>query len=441
MRQRWLAGTLAVGVILLTPSVVWSQIAGRVQGVDGNAISGATVEAWDAYPGGTILASGTSDGSGQFSLGAIAGGQFDLRVWRQVAVSQVPLLLKATHYPVVVRDLPHPITNTVVQLVAVPNVAPSPSVTELNDVDSTTYIGAPIQLGDVIETADGVGAIWGVGRTTGEGGYLVRAYGDVGGTVEDEGFVLSEQIHLRINGLAATPVHGAIFFSGSNQNNVVLAGAASYPGVTLTGPLDANGIAGNSAFIAFEITNSGNVASNYTVDVKLDQPWTVNLQSQKSLPLNLAAGGTATIVAEIVIPPGTPDQDVEVRAHITADAYGPANSGAWTTLAVSTTSDVGSGDGGLLPNSFALAQNYPNPFNAGTNITYSLAQGGLVNLSVCNLLGQTVRTVADGYREAGVHTDVWDGRDDHGNAVPSGIYFSRLSQNGQLQVRKMVLLK
>jgi hypothetical protein len=110
-------------------------------------------------------------------------------------------------------------------------------------------------------------------------------------------------------------------------------------------------------------------------------------------------------------------------------------------LSVSTTSGVGGDNGGLLPNSFSLAQNYPNPFNAGTNITYSLDHSGPVTLTVCNLLGQNVRTIFDGHRESGIHTEAWDGRDDHGNPVPSGIYFSRLVQNEHRQVRKMVLLK
>lgn len=442
MGQKWLAGVLASGFILVTPSVVWSQIAGRVQDGSGAALSGATVEAWDSYPGGSILASGTTNGSGAFNLGAIGPAEFDLRVWRNVLVGGS--LLKASHFPTVVRNLPEPISNTTVRLIAVPDFATNPiSYCDLSD-DGTLYLGELILPGDVIETLGDDGAVCGVTRTSASGSWLGRAYGDDPSTQGvDEGPEPGDVLGFRINGLSSSIINAPITFSGSIGCNKFpeLIGATSVSGITLTGPLGASGSAGNSANIVYQITNSGNVAGNFTLSVELNPGWTVNLSSQKSLPLNLSAGESASIVAEVVIPGGTPDQDVEVRARISSDVYGQANSGAWTMLSVSTTSDVGGDNGGLLPNSFSLAQNYPNPFNAGTNITYSLDQSGPVTLTVCNLLGQNVRTLFEGHRESGIHTEAWDGRDNHGNPVPSGIYFSRLVQNEHRQVRKMVLLK
>lgn len=441
MGHKWLAGVVVAGFILVTPSVVWSQIAGRVQDGNGVALSGATVEAWDSYPGGSILASGTTNGSGSFNLGAIGPAEFDLRVWRNVPAG--PGLLKASHFPTVVRNLPEPISNTTVRLIAVPNFATNPFYCDLSD-DGSSYLGELIFPGDVIEALGSDGAVCGVTRTNSAGSWLGRAYGDDPLTAgEDEGPVNGEVLGFRINGIAAVAANAPITFTSAMGSNRFpeLVGSTSVSGITLTGPTDATGSAGNSAFIVYQITNSGNVSGNFTLNVELNPGWTVNLSSQKALPLNLSAGETASIVAEIVIPGGTADQDVEVRARISSDAYGEANSGAWTMLSVSTTSDVGGDNGGLLPNSFSLAQNYPNPFNAGTNITYSLDQSGPVTLTVCNLLGQNVRTLFEGHRESGIHTEAWDGRDDHGNAVPSGIYFSRLVQNEHRQVRKMVLLK
>jgi len=442
MGQKWLAGVVAAGFILVTPSVVWSQIAGRVQDGGGTAISSATIEAWDSYPGGNILASGTSNGSGVFALGAIGPSVFDLRVWREFdAAPGVPVLMKSSHYPTVIRDLPHPISNAIVHLIAVPNVATSPSVADYNDATTTIFLAQPIKFGDVIETVNGSGAVWGVGRATGSGGYLVKANGE-DGLAPLDGFLLNQEVFFRINGLAAPAGDAPVLWNGTNNNNIDLAGAANVSGITLTGPVGATGSAGNSAFIVYSVSNSGNVAGDFTVDIELDQPWLVEIKSTAGLALSLAAGAESTVVAEIHIPEGTPDQDVEVRAKVSSDTYGQANSGAWTSLAVSTTSDIGDGGGGgLLPNSFAMAQNYPNPFNAGTNIAFSLEQSGQMTLTVCNLLGQTVRTLIDGHREAGIHTEAWDGRDDRGNAVSSGIYFSRLVQNDRSNVRKMVLLK
>lgn len=446
MGQKWLAGVLSAGFILVTPSVVWSQIAGRVQDGSGAALSGATVEAWDSYPGGSVLTFGTTNAQGHFSLAAIGPTEFDLRVWREYDADPGPgVLMKASHFPTVVRNLPEPISNTAVRLIAVPNFTPNPlSYCDLSD-NSTLFLGESIVPGDIIEVLGESGQVCGVTRTNSAGSWLGRAYGDDPTTSPQvEGPEPGDELGFRINGLAAGASNAPITFSGSFGCNKfpALVGASSSSGVTLTGPVDATGSAGNSAFIVYSITNSGSVAGNFTVNVELNPAWTVILQSQKALPLNLTVGETATVVAEIQIPGGTPDQDVEVRAQISSDTYGPGNSGAWTSLAVSTTSDIGGGgNGGLLPNSFALAQNYPNPFNAGTNITFSLDQSGTVSLTVCNLLGQTVRHLIDGHRESGIHTEAWDGRDDRGQAVPSGIYFSRLVQNDQNQVRKMVLLK
>lgn len=90
---------------------------------------------------------------------------------------------------------------------------------------------------------------------------------------------------------------------------------------------------------------------------------------------------------------------------------------------------------------FALAQNYPNPFNPNTSISFSLASSADTSLKIYNLKGQIVATLAEGILEAGNHTIDWDGRDNNGNALSSGIYFYRL-QSGQTTLqRKMVLSK
>jgi hypothetical protein len=94
-----------------------------------------------------------------------------------------------------------------------------------------------------------------------------------------------------------------------------------------------------------------------------------------------------------------------------------------------------------LPDRFTLYQNYPNPFNPETRIDFELPQGCRVELSVYNLLGRKVRVLADGDYSAGSHTVAWDGRDDYGSAVSSGVYFYRLTASGISETRKMLLMK
>jgi hypothetical protein len=91
---------------------------------------------------------------------------------------------------------------------------------------------------------------------------------------------------------------------------------------------------------------------------------------------------------------------------------------------------------GATPNTFYLAQNYPNPFNPSTTIEFSLAAPSHVELTVFNVLGQEVTTLANGQYQAGVQSIVWDA-----NEVSSGVYFYRLTTDNKVETRKMMLLK
>lgn len=92
---------------------------------------------------------------------------------------------------------------------------------------------------------------------------------------------------------------------------------------------------------------------------------------------------------------------------------------------------------GFAPRAFVLLPNYPNPFNPTTTITFTVPADGRALLRVFNVLGQEVATVFDAEALAGTyHTASFDA-----TGLPSGMYFSRLGQNGSVQVRSMVLMK
>jgi hypothetical protein len=88
-----------------------------------------------------------------------------------------------------------------------------------------------------------------------------------------------------------------------------------------------------------------------------------------------------------------------------------------------------------------LSQNQPNPFNAGTVIAFTLQQRETVRLEVYNVLGQRLVTLMDGPLDAGVHTASWDGRNEHGDDVPTGVYLYRLTHGAGQETRKMTLLR
>ncbi|MBI3873137.1 MAG: carboxypeptidase regulatory-like domain-containing protein [candidate division Zixibacteria bacterium] len=423
-------GALILGAVLLTAPAAFAQVGGRVRATGGAAISGAKVEVWDSYPGGSIIDSSTTGAPGTFAFGAVAGDHFDLRV------------SKKGYYPTIVRNLPDPTTNALVELENAPAILTSPQTADLWD-DTTTFLGKPILQGDAVSGIDPQGVICGLTQTYfANGAYLLHVFGDDALTTEDEGLQLNNPEAFDINGLPAAIVGATPLFDGIVSKKVRLIGATSVPGATVIGDLNAAGEPGKTASVLFRVFNSGNVSGNFTVSAELDQPWTVTVQQPAGLVLTIDAGKEADVVAGVHVPGGTPDMDVELRVIVHSDTYSSANSGAWTILSVTGHSGVGDGGtGGLIPDQFSLAQNYPNPFNPSTQISYSLKADGRVRLEIVNILGQNIRTLVEGFRSRGAYSEIWDGRDDQGSGVPSGIYFYRLVQDDHSLVRKMVLLK
>lgn len=97
--------------------------------------------------------------------------------------------------------------------------------------------------------------------------------------------------------------------------------------------------------------------------------------------------------------------------------------------------------GKTVPDGFTLYQNYPNPFNPATQIEFSLNTASDVRLTVYDLLGREVTSLIDTPLEAGRHSATWNGRDQHGQVVSSGVYFYRLKTESSEQTRKMILMK
>jgi flagellar hook assembly protein FlgD len=94
------------------------------------------------------------------------------------------------------------------------------------------------------------------------------------------------------------------------------------------------------------------------------------------------------------------------------------------------------------PVRFALEQNFPNPFNPSTTIRYQVgkdAQGVATQVVVFDLLGREIRRLVDARQEPGYYEVVWDGKDEQGRAVPSGVYFVRLRAGDVAMVKRMLL--
>jgi hypothetical protein len=103
--------------------------------------------------------------------------------------------------------------------------------------------------------------------------------------------------------------------------------------------------------------------------------------------------------------------------------------------AVAVTNDPGS------PKSFVLYQNYPNPFNPTTAISFQLSAISVVTLTVCDVLGREVKTLVQGVGQPGVYSVQWDGKNERGDAVSSGVYLYQLRSGNFVMAKKMLLVK
>jgi hypothetical protein len=94
-----------------------------------------------------------------------------------------------------------------------------------------------------------------------------------------------------------------------------------------------------------------------------------------------------------------------------------------------------------LPGTFALHQNYPNPFNAETRIRFTLDRAGPVSMKIFDVTGRLVRTLIETDLPSGEHRAGWNGTDDRGRALASGVYFCRLETGQTAGARKMILAR
>jgi hypothetical protein len=90
------------------------------------------------------------------------------------------------------------------------------------------------------------------------------------------------------------------------------------------------------------------------------------------------------------------------------------------------------------PSKFQIFQNYPNPFSWTTEIEYELPKSCLVQLKIFNLLGQEVKTLVDKFQEIGSKSVIWDGRDNHGMKIRSGIYFYKFEAMDFVQKKRII---
>ena len=94
-----------------------------------------------------------------------------------------------------------------------------------------------------------------------------------------------------------------------------------------------------------------------------------------------------------------------------------------------------------IPDVFALHQNYPNPFNPVTSIRYDIPSTSMVTISIYSMLGQKVKTLTSKMHQPGFYSAQWNGTNDIGTAVSSGMYICKINAGSFTSINKMILMK
>ena len=133
------------------------------------------------------------------------------------------------------------------------------------------------------------------------------------------------------------------------------------------------------------------------------------------------------------------NEDFWLRCTVT-DFYGDAETSAAFSVDIAVLTGIDN-PGSVIPEKMVLIGNYPNPFNPETVIRYGLSDRAQVVLQIFNSLGQSVRTLVNETQNAGYQAVRWDGKNNYGDPLPSGIYFYRLTAGGYLATKKMLLVR
>ena len=190
-------------------------------------------------------------------------------------------------------------------------------------------------------------------------------------------------------------------------------------------------------------TWNGSIWGNEHIEYMMPD-WTRNLQP---------AGDPWTSIGYAALLVGAEEQALTHAQLVKSEKLPPnaifpwpftVNDAGWLLRTLSSASEAckaARSEAAPLPQTFSMAQNYPNPFNSSTVIRFALPESQDIELGVYNLAGQKVATLAESRREAGVYAIDWDGRDNRGREMASGVYLYRLQAGGQVKSRKLLLLR
>ena len=131
----------------------------------------------------------------------------------------------------------------------------------------------------------------------------------------------------------------------------------------------------------------------------------------------------------------------EYTIHTQFGSINPLFYTAWDFDAEEPVTSIDNAGDGIVVRTTSLHENYPNPFNPSTTLTFELPKQLEVELVIFDVLGRKVNTLVKGVQRPGVHQVIWNGADERGVPVSSGVYFYRLTTENYAKTLKMVLMR
>ena len=188
-----------------------------------------------------------------------------------------------------------------------------------------------------------------------------------------------------------------------------------------------------NAIIAGNFRNASNANLNGVMVFAVDENLNLISYSTSDAQGNFVIEGLAkqnyTLVSDLI------NHNLSIQNNVQSDEINSENLVNTVLISEDGVTSV-KGNNLEVPSTFTLSQNYPNPFNPSTRISFSIANAGVVSLTVYNVLGNEVAELVNGFTPSGDYSIEFDGTN-----LSSGIYFYKLSINNVTQTRKMMLLK
>jgi hypothetical protein len=306
---------------------------------------------------------------------------------------------------------------------------------------SVTLNGNPLPVGGLIDAYDPDDLRCGTSIVSTAGQYVATAvYRDDFTTPEHDGADPGDAISFKINGVSATAVgpDDAIWTQNGDWMEVNL--SVSYTiALALKPPMDGIGSPSSFTDYTFYVMNTGEGIDFCLLEASSASGWAVNiLGANPSGYVN--PGDSIAVVVRVHVPSGALPDETDVMTFSVKSAM---DNSVTVSAPVTTTVSSSAADdfNPVIPGVFKLSQNYPNPFNPTTTIDFTLERSMDIDLSVYNVIGQKVATLVSGQREIGSYSVIWNGADDSGNPIASGIYFYRLTTEQYSRTCKMMLMK